>query len=168
MKTSDLGLQLIMHMEGEILHPYLDKAGYVTVGYGHCLWLPNGKHMTNLSDVAKFCPQFQSIDHPFAKGLLTSDVVIFENGVNSLGLTLNQGQFDSLIDFSFNEGFGALEGSTLLKRIKAGNDATMITQAFMMWVKVTVNGKKVTDNWQVARRKTEALLFTTGQLKFFA
>ena len=41
---------------------------------------------------------------------------------------------EALVDFVFNLGIGALEGSTLLKKIRAGADAAEIQSEFRRWV----------------------------------
>ena len=43
-------------------------------------------------------------------------------------------QAEALVDFVFNLGIGALEGSTLLKKIRAGADAAEIQAEFRRWV----------------------------------
>ena len=164
MKTSEQGLKLIMHYEGERLQPYLDQTGVCTVGYGHALAYPNGEWIRNLADVPA---KFKNLDEQGVKDLLASDLISRESDLNSLPLTFEQYQFDSLMDFVFNEGFGALENSTLLKSMK-NEDSTPIEDCFMMWNKIEVNGKHIADSWQTARRKTEAHLYLTGELKFYA
>lgn len=151
-------------MEGIKLQPYLDACGYVTCGVGHLLYLPNGEKMTKLSDVP---PRFQGLTKDQVVELLQDDLVQFEDDLNSLPLTFEQHQFDALIDFTFNLGFGALQNSTLLKSMK-GEDLTPIEDCFMMYDKIRVDTKLVVSSWQQARRKTESLLYTTGELKFFA
>jgi lysozyme len=65
-----------------------------------------------------------------ASELLIKTLVEFENKVNSLGLPLKQNEFDALVSFSYNLGFGALKGSTLLKRVLSQKGD--ITEAFLM------------------------------------
>jgi len=86
-----------------------------------------------------------------------------ENQVNSLRLNCQWNVFDSLVSFVFNEGFENLLTSTLLKRIKTDMTPDMITEAFLMWNEA---GGKV-QRGLTYRRQTEALLCTTGELKFF-
>lgn len=94
MKTSEQGLQFVMDQEGVVLHPYLDQAGYRTIGCGHLI--QDGEEFPD------------TITHAHAMQLLAQDVQRFEAAVNSYGLDLTQNQFDVLVDFVFNAGEGAL------------------------------------------------------------
>ena len=70
---------------------------------------------------------------------------------------LNQAQFDALVSFAFNLGAGALETSTLLKKLNAGKYAA-VPQEFEKWVKA--GGKTLPG--LVRRRTAEAQLFEKG------
>ena len=164
MKTSDIGLQLITHMEGVKLRPYLDKCGIATVGVGHAIADDNGEW---IRDISKVPPHYFHLEKEDINEMLENDVIRFENNLNSLPLSFEQYQFDALMSFTFNLGFGALQTSTLLKSMK-GLDGTPIEDCFMMFDKIRVDGKLIPDNWQIARRKTESFLYLTGELKFYA
>lgn len=141
----------LSHFEGLVLHPYKDKAGVPTIGYGSTFY-ENGDKVA-MSD--------PSITADRALELAQHTLKDFVNEVNALAPGVNQNQFDSLLDFEYNEGDGALRTSTLLKRVKAQASPDLIRQAFMMWVKVK-NPKTQqleTDDWQVKRRTAEADLF---------
>ena len=107
MKLSTAGMQLLKNSEGFRSHVYLDVAGFPTIGYGHRLLhrdsFPNG------------------IDEPQAANLLACDVRDAEQAVQRLvKVPLTQGQFDALVDFTFNLGAGRLAASALLKSLNAG------------------------------------------------
>jgi lysozyme len=107
MKFSATGMELLKRSEGFRNRVYLDVAGLPTIGYGHRLLhsdsFPNG------------------IDEPQAANLLTCDVRDAEQAVGRLvKVPLTQGQFDALVDFTFNLGAGRLATSTLLKSLNAG------------------------------------------------
>lgn len=107
MKFSTAGMELLKRSEGFRNRVYLDVAGFPTIGYGHRLLhpesFPNG--ITELQ----------------ASNLLASDVRDAEQAVERLvKVQLSQGQFDALVDFSFNLGAGRLAASTLLKSLNAG------------------------------------------------
>ena len=54
--------------------------------------------------------------------MLQDDVARFEAGVSEvINKPMTQGQFDALVDFSFNLGLGALRGSTLAAKFKNGD-----------------------------------------------
>ena len=68
-------------------------------------------------------------------------------------------QFDALVSFAFNVGIGALENSTLLKRVRLNPSDPTIKDAFMLWNKVTIGGKKVVNDGLITRRKNEYKLY---------
>ena len=112
MKLSAAGLDLLKRSEGFRADVYLDAVGLRTIGYGHKVLhndsFPNG------------------IDEAFAAQILAKDVEYSEAAVTRLvKVALTQGQFDALVDFTFNLGEGKLAGSTLLADLNKGymNDA---------------------------------------------
>ena len=101
MKFSAAGMELLKKSEGFRNRVYMDVAGLPTIGYGHRLLhsdsFPNG------------------IDELQAANLLASDVRDAEQAVQRLvKVPLTQGQFDALVDFTFNLGAARLAASTLL------------------------------------------------------
>jgi lysozyme len=107
MKFSAAGMELLKRFEGFRNRVYLDVAGLPTIGYGHRLLhsdsFPNG------------------IDEPQAANLLACDVRDAEQAIERMvKAPLTQGQFDALVDFTFNLGAGRLASSTLLKSLNAG------------------------------------------------
>jgi len=161
MKISQVGIDLVKQFEslhdGDLtqigLQPKLCPAGIVTIGYGHALTIPGNGWLLKTKDVAKYYPQYVTIDETMAEDLLEKDLETFENGVNSLGIYFTQNQFDALVSFSFNVGFHALLASTLLKRIKSGTGD--IKEAFLMWNKC--KGKVLRG--LTLRREAEANLY---------
>ena len=102
MELSPAGLDLIETSEGFRAQVYTDVAGFPTIGYGHRLQpgesFPNG--VTELE----------------AQAILTADVSDAQQAVSRLvKVALTQGQFDALVDFTFNLGAGRLASSTLLR-----------------------------------------------------
>ncbi|WP_276866608.1 lysozyme [Enterobacter oligotrophicus] len=144
MEMSKNGLALLKSFEGCELTAYQDSVGVWTIGYG---WTqpvngkPVGKGMTITQDTAD--------------SLLCSGVVQYEKGVTGLvKVSVNQNQFDALVDFAYNLGVKALEGSTLLKKLNAGDYAGAADE-FPKWNKA---GGKVL-NGLVKRRAAERSLF---------
>lgn len=145
---SEAGREALATWEGgHILEAYKDVAGVVTIGPG-LTYYPDTKKKIQMGDTITL----EQSKEMFAKVLKT-----FEVGVNSLTRDdINQNQFDALVSFAYNVGLGALQGSTLLKRVnKNPNDFEGIEEAFMMWV--YAGGRVV--NGLVNRRKKEIKLY---------
>lgn len=103
-RISQAGLDLIKDFEGLRLSAYRDPVGVVTIGYGH----------------TKTARMGQVISAQEAEALLREDVAHFEHCVSRLvEAPLEQHQFDALVSFAYNLGCGALERSTLLKKLNA-------------------------------------------------
>jgi lysozyme len=114
------GLQLIKEFEGLRLDAYICPAGVWTVGYGS-----TGEHVY----------PGQVISEPEAEELLRKDLWRFEDCVSSrvqVGLTDNE--YAALVSFSYNVGCGALQESTLLRRLNAGEPKPRVfTEELPKW-----------------------------------
>lgn len=107
MQLSEAGLNLIKRSEGFRAQTYRDVNGFPTIGYGHRIVPP-----------ATFD---RGITEETATRILLDDVEVAEQAVTRLvKVPLTQGQFDALVDFTFNLGSGRLAGSTLLKLLNNG------------------------------------------------
>jgi len=118
MKTSSTGIELIKNFEGLRLKSYQDSVGVWTIGYGH-----TGKHVH----------EGMYVTEEEAEKLLAHDLERFEKCVERMvSVSLNQGQFDSLVSFAYNLGCQSLKKSTLLRRI---NDNRFVEAAgeFHRW-----------------------------------
>ena len=146
MKTmSDAGITLIKKFEGFRARPYACPAGVATCGYGSTFYADGAP--VKLTD-----PMVSQAD---AELLLQNTLGQYEKAVNeSVTQPLTQGQFDALVDFSYNCGSMAFKSSTLLKKINAGDMAGASIE-FLRWTKA--NG--VTLPGLVRRREAERLLF---------
>jgi len=143
---SQKGIDLIKSFEGLKLTSYIDAVGVLTIGYGH----------TGADVYAN-----QVITEKEAEALLRRDLNAFELSVNKLiSVPLDQEQFDALVSFAFNCGSGALQESTLRKRINNGEKANNVAkEEFPKWVKGT-NGPLP---GLVRRREAEVQLFCSGK-----
>ena len=116
------GLKLIKEFEGLRLDSYICPAGVWTVGYGS-----TGEHVY----------PGQHITEPEAEELLRKDLWRFEDCVSSkvtVGLTDNE--YAALVSFAFNCGCGALQESTLLRRLNAGEPKPRVfTEELPKWVR---------------------------------
>lgn len=150
MTVSQKGMDLIKSQEGCILHPYPDQAGIPTIGWGNTRYL-NGDKVT-LADPPITQDQADLLLLKIAKGVaIEVDSLIVDS--------INQNQFDALVDFTYNAGTTALHNSTLRKRVNANPSDPSIRDAFMMWDKAHIDGElKVVDDL-VKRRKAEADLY---------
>lgn len=136
---SQNGLDLIKGFEGLRLSAYQDSAGVWTIGYGHTGNVRPGDRITQAQ----------------AEALLQKDTAWAQQAVrDQVKVPLSQGQFDALTSFTFNLGAGALEKSTLLKKLNAGDYAGAQAE-FGKWVHA---GGQVLQGL-VRRRAAEADLF---------
>lgn len=138
------GLALIQHFEGFAAMPYTCPAGYLTVGYGH---------------VVKAHEDFsRGISQREAQRLLQADVQVAEQAVLRLiSVPLADGQFDALVSYTFNLGAGALQRSTLRRKVNGGYHHE-VPQELMRWV--FAGGRKLPG--LVRRRTSEGELYWLG------
>lgn len=145
MKASNNFLTLVKPSEGFYSKPYQNKGDRPTIGYGSTFW-PDGRPVT-LQDAP--------ITEAQACQLLLDTLGKYEDCVNNyVKVKLNQNQFDALVDFCYNLGTGAFIGSTLLKKLNAG-DFIGASAEFPKWTKAA--GKELPG--LVTRRRNERLLF---------
>ena len=131
--------------EGLRLKPYLCPAGVPTIGWGSTIY-PNGKAVT-LRDAA--------ITPKQASDILLATMTKYEDAVRRyVKVSINQNQFDALVDFAYNAGIGNLKTSTLLKKVNA-SDFVGAANEFGKWV----HGGGVVLPGLVNRRHEEADLF---------
>ena len=109
MEYSQNGLLLTEQFEGCRLEAYQDSVGKWTIGYGHT-W--------GINSSTPPCTQDQ------AAAWLAEDIQSAVGSVNRLvKVTLTQPEFDACCDFVFNVGVGNFAGSTMLKKLNAGDYA---------------------------------------------
>ena len=150
MRISEAGLSLIAEFEGFSAIPYNDPVGHCTIGFGHLLHMGN----CNSSDGGNYT-------RAEAVRLLQQDVRRYEDAVNRLiTVQLNQNQFDALVSFTFNLGYGALEGSTLRRKLNAGLHGEVCEQ-LRRWNKAKLNGVMVELAGLTRRREAECTLWST-------
>ena len=118
MKTSPKGIALIKEFEGLRLKAYKCPGGVWTIGYGHTAGVKPG----------------MVISEAQAEEYLKADLIAFEKYLNSLGLAINQNQFDALISFIYNVGTGNFSRSTLLRKVRANPQDNSIMDEFLKWV----------------------------------
>lgn len=140
MKVNFVGKDLIKKYEGCKLEAYKCPAGIWTIGYGH-----TGQDVF----------EGKTITQQEADSLLSKDLTRFEKFLNRIiKVPINQNQFNALVSFTYNLGIGALQNSTLLKKLN-NNDFIGAANEFDRWV--YAGGKKLEG--LVRRRKEEKELF---------
>lgn len=137
------GLDLIKRFEGFSPIIYICPAGYPTIGYGHLV----RDHEQDRYQ--------QGITEQEAEDLLRRDVQGAERAVLRLiDVPLTDGQYDALVSFTFNLGAGALQRSTLRRKVNREAHAEVPAQ-LMRWV--WAGGRRLRG--LVRRRSAEAKLY---------
>lgn len=147
MEISKAGLDLIKSFEGLRLEAYPDPGTGGepwTIGYGHTGGVKPGT----------------KIKQENAEQLLKLDLARFELAVDKLiTVPLTQNEFDALVSFAFNVGEGALEESTLRKRLNKGEPKEKVfREELPRWNK---GGSGVLEGL-TRRRAAEVKLATSG------
>jgi lysozyme len=136
-----VAFRVIKHFEGYSPIIYKDAAGYDTIGFGHLI-KPGEKIPEPLLGEA-------------AERLLEKDVRPKVAAVNArVSVPLFQGQFDTVVSWTYNLGEGTLQNSTMLKRINAGRHGEVPGQ-MKRWNRA---GGRVLKGLE-RRREAEAALY---------
>lgn len=140
MKTSETIKNFIKNAEGLRLTAYKCPAGVWTIGYGHTQGVSAGHKITKEQ----------------AESYFNTDILIHENNVEQLvKVPLTQNQFDALVSFEYNIGYGQFKNSTLLRLLNNKNYSGAAEQ-FSRWI--YGNGKVLPG--LVKRRQFEKKHFT--------
>ena len=143
-RITEDGLDLIKRFEGYRSTIYICPAGWPTIGYGH---------VVRESERDRFSA---GIDERAAEELLRRDVETAEKAVLRLiHVPLSDGQFSSLVSFVFNLGAGALQRSTLRRKVNR-EEHEAVPAEFRRWV--WAGGRKLKG--LIWRREAEAALFS--------
>lgn len=146
MKISKNGLQMIKNFEGLLLVASNKLDGVWTVGYGCTVGVK----------------PYQRITEKEAEEMLLRELTKHETYVNKYvkQLRLNQNQFDALVSFTYNCGFGNLKKLVADKNGKATRDKKTIAEKMLLYNKC--NGKVMRG--LANRRKREHDLFCLEDL----
>jgi lysozyme len=161
-QLSEVGLALTEQSEGFRSKPYDDIARYCTIGYGHLIRLcpcDDSASAASLQQCATLHPIsgdfVAGISRDRAKSILSADLVRAQIGVADLvRITLDDGQYAALVDFTFNVGVQHLATSSLLKAVNA-RDYGQVPQQMRRWV--LAQGKLIPQLKE--RREREIALF---------
>ena len=142
--TTQRGINLIKRFEGFSAVVYKCIAGFDTVGWGH---------------VVRQGEVFASpITEEQGEELLKKDLFLSERAVLRLiSVPLTDGEFDSLVSFTFNLGSGTLQRSTLRQKLNRNEDRLEVANEFLKWI--FAGGKK--SKGLLRRRMAERELFLT-------
>lgn len=152
MNISERGLDLIKEFEG-YLRPLKDggciayrcPAGVWTLGWGCTKGIKPGMTWTK-----------QQAVEGLRRELAECEAAV----TRMVTVPIHQHQFDALVSFAYNCGIGALQKSTILRKLNRG-DVEGAAAAFEAWNKATVNGKRVVLRGLARRRAAEKALFLT-------
>lgn len=159
-------IEQIKEFEGCSLKAYLDSKGVPTIGIGH-----TGADVS-MGDV---------ISNDECDRLFRLDIAVAEKQVNALNtilmdkskgnVQLSQQQFDAIVDLVYNAGGATIRQDSTMYRVLTNSGTYSIPQichAFMLWVKCTINGKKVVlggkdgKHGLVLRRAIESAWYAFG------
>ncbi|MBQ5888817.1 MAG: lysozyme [Bacteroidaceae bacterium] len=147
MKISEYTEEVLKEHEGLRLKAYRCPSGVLTIGYGHTKNVKPG-------DV---------IDKETAHRFFVEDVEDVERLLDAerYSSALSQGQYDALVSFIFNLGWGKFRSSTLRKKLLCNVDDLSIPNEFRRWIYGTdpKTGKKVKLPGLVKRREWEAQMY---------
>lgn len=152
MNISDRGLSLILEFEGK-LKP-LGDGRYVAYRCPAGVW-------TIYAGCTDGVHEGQTCTEDEGREMFRRELDKHERIVSRLvTVDLTQGQFDSLVSFSYN--CGGLAGSTLLRKLNSG-DVVGASNEFRNWTKAKdpKTGRRVELAGLVRRRKAEAALFVS-------
>lgn len=143
MEISKQGIDLIKKYEGFKPYAYLCPANILTIGYGHTRGVRIGQTCTEAE----------------AEQFLKEDLEIAEAEVNIVAneVELTQGQYDSLVSFTFNLGAGNFKTSTLRKKVLNNPADPTILGEFGKWVYIK---GKVSQGLQKRRLEESKLYFS--------
>src|SRR5690606_11486405 len=102
MKLSEAGKYLLYKLEGYSVKPYLDSAGYYTIGIGHLILPKNDINLISIFGSDYIDKLFRKRDPEHLTltgviGLLNRDLKVFEAALNRLiPYSIPQNHFDAL------------------------------------------------------------------------
>jgi lysozyme len=141
-------LDLVKRSEGLRLKAYKCPAGIWTIGYGHTHGVKEGDVWTKAK----------------ADAVLKEDLQYHVDSVAKLlKVPASDLQVGAMASLAFNIGNAQFKNSSVL-RLHNQRKFDAAGRAFNMWVKATVNGKKVELPGLVTRRAEEAALYLRGSV----
>jgi lysozyme len=139
MDALTIALNLIRRFEGSELAAYLDVVGLPTIGYGH-------RAQVNMGDTCTIAQAEKWLQDDASKVMMAI--------LGFVRVDLIPCELAALISFAFNCGISALQGSTLMRKLNAGDRAGAANE-FAAWDHA--GGKVIAG--LAARRGAERLMF---------
>ncbi len=149
MKISKNCLDIIKKWEGYKTDAYLDPVGIPTIGYGTIKY-PDGRRVR----LGEKVTQAQAEEYL----AFEVDAVVRALATHLKNVAVTQNQFDAIVSLCYNIGVGGFSGSTVLRKLKAG-DLAGAAAGFDLWNKGTVKGVKKALPGLTNRRREERALF---------
>lgn len=150
--VSDEGLAIIKHWEGFRAKPYRCPAGVPTIGYGSTLGVT-----MSMDPITR--EQADALLRREVAQRYTPAVVAAIQGAPET----DQTDIDAMVSLCYNIGVGAFAKSSVARLHRKGDKAGA-AQAFLLWDKATVKGKKVRLEGLARRRQSEASLYMEGSV----
>lgn len=145
MSAKNTSKAIIKKWEGLRLKAYLCSASVPTIGWG-TTWYKNGTKV-KLGDTITAEQAEIEFNHEFEKK--------WNEVITRSKVKLTDGFIAAAVSFAYNLGSGALFGSTLWKRIQAGESPKAVKDEWMKWINARVNGVLTPIQGLVNRRKDE-------------
>ncbi len=146
LKTNAAGLALIKESEGLRLDAYQD-GGQWYIGYGHAIAPKAGTRITQAE----------------AEQFLKDDLGVCEKAIrDAVKVPVTANEFGAMASLCYSIGWQRYAASSVVQRLNA-NDRKGAADAFLMWTKITQNGKRVVLPRLEARREKEKALFLKAE-----
>lgn len=140
-------VNLVAEFEGYRSHAYLCPAGVWTIGHG----------TTRIA--GKPVVKGLSVTPDRAMALLRDDLERFAGNIYPwFEVTPTQGQGAAMVSLAYNIGASAFRCSSVLRKFNQ-RDISGAGEAFLLWNKATVKGRRVVLPGLVARRERERSVF---------
>lgn len=147
--ANELAKKSIKRYEGLRLKAYLCPAGKWTIGYGQTYGIRPGMVWTEAQAEA---------DLDIACINLRLQILKYVRPDTT------EQQLQAFISLVYNIGITNFKTSTILRWHNAYAKKDDMDKAFLMWIKATVDGRKVTLRGLVTRRWSEAQIYSSGEL----
>lgn len=132
--VSRTGVNFIKKFEGYVGHIYNDSVGVPTVGYGHtenvhpgAIWIRGQQRAGQLTEAEATILLEQDLNKNYAPA------------VRSIGVHLNQHQFDALVSFVYNVGTGGVASTTTVGRELRAHNYLNAANGLLLWDKARGN-----------------------------